>query len=130
MKQITVLVDNHPGAIADVTQVLADAQVNIETLDADGAEDHGVIILTVDHYDRALLALKDAAYQAISEDALVVRIEDRPGALAAIAARFKEANINLRSVHIIRRHETHALVAIVTENTDRARQLVRDELVS
>lgn len=130
MKQITVLVDNHAGVIADVTAVLAAARVNIETLDAGGVADHGVVNLTVDHYDRALLALKDGGYQAISEDALVVRLPDEPGAIARIATRFKEANINIRGMHIMRRMKTHSLVAIVTENTDAARELVRDVLVS
>lgn len=129
MKQITVVVSNAPGQLADVTQVLAAHDVNIEEINAERMDELGVITMAVDRYDDALRALSEAGYQAISQDALVIRIEDRPGALARIATRFKEAGINLRSMHIIHREDGASLVSIVTADNPRAEPLVRDVLV-
>lgn len=130
MKRITVIIDNRPGAVADVTSALAQRGVNIESLDVEGAEEKGVINLTVDRYDEALQALRDASFQAVSEDAIVIRLRDEPGAIARIAARFKEAGINIRSMHILSRDAELSLVSIVSDRRADAIELVKDEIVS
>ena len=130
MKQITIVAESSPGLLARVTEILAARGINVETLDAETVQDHGVMVLTVDRYDEALVALRDAGVAAVSEDAIVIRIVDEPGALARISRRFHDAGIRLRSVRIIRRREGYGLVALSTERTERALDLVRDVLIS
>ena len=103
--------------------------VNIETLSAEGVGDMAVTLLTVDKYDEALRALAKTPFQAISEDAIVVKLDDKPGELARIMRRFKDAQINLRSVRIIRRDQDKSIVAIATERTTEAMELVKDVMV-
>ena len=130
MKQITVVGEKDPGLLARVSEILAARDINIQTLNAETVEEHGIVIFTVDRYDEALAALRDAGVPAVSEDAIIIRIEDEPGALARISQRFHEAEIRLRSVRIIRRSEGHGLVALSTERTEQALDLVRDVLIS
>ena len=130
MKQITIVAESAPGLLAQASEILAARGINIETLDAGTVQDYGVVILTVDRYDEALAALRDAGLQAVSEDAIIIRIEDEPGALARISKRFHDAEIRLRSVRIIRRNEGYGLVALSTDRTEEALDLVRDVLVS
>ncbi|MGL4461477.1 MAG: ACT domain-containing protein [Planctomycetia bacterium] len=130
MKQITIVGADRPGMVAEVSAALAAAGVNIETLDGESLGATGVVLLTVDRYDAALRALADAGFTAVSEDALVVRLQDRPGELARITLRFKEAGVNLRSVRILHRADGWSLVAIAAERTAEAIDLVRDVLVS
>ena len=129
MNQIMIPIEDEPGAAADVVKVLGDAGINIETFNTRHEDDHNLLILTVDAYDRALQTLRDNGFDAISEDAIVVRIKDEPGALAKIFGRFKNASINLRSARIIRRNGDNSLVAIVPENHAEARELLRDLMV-
>lgn len=130
MKHITVLLDDPARGLAELTQALADRGVNIEDIDLGESDRAGVANLTVNRYDEALLALRDAGFRAVSEDALVIRLEDEPGALARVAVRFRDAGIGIRSMHILGRAGSSALVTIVSERPDDARQLVRDLLVS
>ena len=130
MKQITIVAESSAGLLTRVSEILAERGINIETLDAETVEDYGVVILTVDRYDEALAALRDAGVHAVSEDAIIIRITDEPGALARIARRFHDAGIPLRSVRIVRRNAGSGLVALSTERTEQALDLVRDELVS
>jgi hypothetical protein len=120
MKQIVVLTEDHPGILADLAEVLAGRGINIEELSGDAAQARGIVRLTVDRYDDALVALRDAGFQAVSEDALVLRLPDEPGALARVAARFRQENINVRSMRILRREGGHTLVALVTDEPARA----------
>ena len=130
MKQITIVAESAPGLLARVSEILADRGINIETLDAETIQDHGIVILTVDRYDEALVALRDAGVHAVSEDAIIIRIADEPGALAKISLRFHEAKIRVRSVRIISRGEGYGLVALSTERTEQALELVKDVLIS
>jgi hypothetical protein len=132
MKHLTVLLDSPSRTVADLAQALAGRGINIEDIDVQeaGPGQTGVVNLTVDRYDEALQALRDAGFRAVSEDALVIRLRDEPGALAKVAVRFKEAGIGIRSMHILGRAGSSALVSIVSERPEEAKPLVRELLVS
>jgi hypothetical protein len=130
MKEIMIVTQNRAGLLADISEILAARGINIETIDADELHDTAVVELTVDHYDEALQSLRDAGFHAITEDALLVRLKDEPGALAKVAHKFKEANIDLRSVRFIRRQQGYAYVAIATDRTDEARALIEEWVVN
>ena len=85
MKQITIVTEHSAGLLARISEILAANDINIESLDAETILDHGVAILTVDRYDEALAVLRDEGLPAVSEDAIVVRIADEPGALAKLS---------------------------------------------
>ena len=68
MKQLTVLVPNQPGQLAKISEALAARGVNIEDFDVESNGADGLISLTVDHYDDALRALRDAGFRAVTQD--------------------------------------------------------------
>lgn len=129
MKQINVITENQSGEVAAITSLLADLDINIEDLKVEKGEELGVITLSVDQYDAALRAIREAGFQAITQDALLVRLEDKPGALAQIATRFDVRDIDLRSMHIIQRYKGYAHVSIVTTNNQLATELLSDVMV-
>jgi len=130
MKQICIVSEERPNVIAEIIEVVGKVGANIETFDSEAIHGTVVAILTVDRYDDVLRALAQGGFDAISEDALLIRLDDRPGALAAIAQRFHEANIALRSVRIIRRARGSGIVALTTARTDEALALVKDVLIA
>jgi hypothetical protein len=130
MKQLTVLVPNQPGQLAKISEALAARDVNIEDFDVESNGADGLISLTVDKYDAALRALRDAGFRAVTQDTLLVRLEDKPGALAAIAVRLKNAGIDLRSMHIVRRTENVSIATLVTDNNARAAEILEDVLIT
>lgn len=130
MKQLTIVAPDRPGLVARVTEVLAAAGTNVESFDAGASGGTAVVALTVDRYDEALRALHTAGFEPVTEDAILVRLEDRPGALAEVARRFREAGIELRGLRIIRTAGGQTVAAIATERTAEAVALVRDILVA
>lgn len=130
MKQIIIISEDRPGVVAEISEAMASAGVNIETISAETIAGSGVTILTVDKYDDALRALAQTPFHAISEDAVVVQLDDHPGELARITRRLKDAQINLRSIRIIRREGGKSIVAIGTERTEQTMALLRDVLVT
>lgn len=128
MKQITVFVPDECGIAATITSLLAERGVNIEDLDIDAIADHGLIVLTVDLYDEALRVLRDHGFKAITQDALLIKLEDKPGALAVIAVRLKDAGLDLRSMHIHRRENGYAFASLVASDNQKAASILRDVL--
>ena len=130
MKQITIITKNRDGLTADIAAVLGDNNINIQSLDSEELEGTGVVTLTVDHYNRALHALRDSGWHAVTEDAFVIRVKDEPGALARVAKRFKDADIQVRSMRIIQHEGPWGMVAVSAEPIEAARDLVKDNLLS
>lgn len=119
MNRIIIMVKNEVGVIADISRTLADEGINIETISAEGINETGAITLTTDAYDEAIRALTNAGFKALSDDSLVLRLRDEPGSLARLAERFKDAGINIQSLHIVDRKAGHTIVALSVSADDR-----------
>lgn len=131
MKQITVNVENEVGIIAGVTNVLSNNGINILSLSTEVMDDSGVIFITTEDedHDKALWWLADAGYKAMTDETLVITMPDEPGALAKVANQFRDHGINIHSLHIINRAHGHTTVSLSTDDQDKARELVKDQLV-
>jgi hypothetical protein len=130
MKQITILSNSSEDVITSVTETLAMFGVNIESISGENYGDQAVVIVTVDNYYEALKAIhNDPDLQVMREDALLLKVKDEIGALARVSRRFADAHINIRSIRFVERHEDYALIAVSTERTKEALDLVKDILV-
>ena len=115
MKQITIITPaDRPGIVADIAERLAARGVNIVQMTASDDHVHGVVFLEAEPYDEALRALADSGYHAISEEVIGIRLKDQPGALARVAARFREPQINIVSMRFLRRDSGWATVILST----------------
>lgn len=124
MRSIRVVVPNRPGLLAELTEVLAASHIDIANIVVETEDAGAVVRMEVEDDDAALGALTDAGYHAVSDDVLLARIEDRPGSLASLSRRFADANLNIRSLHHVRRESGFALVAVSTDDNGRARELL------
>ena len=124
MNRIIVMARNEVGVIADISRTLANDGINIETMSAEGLDEKGVITLTTDAYDQALRALTNAGFKTVSDDSLILRLPDEPGALAKVAEKFKHAGVNIQSLHIVERQADHTIVALSADDRAKAETLV------
>ena len=121
MQRITVVVQNRPGLLAEITELLAATGLSISSIVADSVGTQGILHLEVEQADEALAVLTSAGYNAVSEDVLLARIEDRPGALAQLSRRLMEAQLDIRGLNMVQRNDGWAVVAIATNDNARAR---------
>lgn len=129
-RRIIVLVPHEPGSLSRVTQALGEANINIEDIDGRAIGELGVITLRTNDDDAALHAMLEHGIRAVTSDAIVFHLPDRPGALAGVSRTFYEHRINVRTIHIMHRIQGHAIVAVTTDDDDTARTLLdRDSLI-
>ena len=62
--RIVVMANNQVGVIADITTLLADAGINLESINTEVNNEQGTVILTTDNSDHTLYVLK-AGYKAV-----------------------------------------------------------------
>ena len=125
-ERIIIMEKNEVGVLAGITGALAEAGINVESINTQTAGDRGVVILTVDNTDHALSLLNQAGYKAVSDDAVVVRLRDEPGALAGLADQLRQAGINIQNLHILVRQEGFALVALTTNDRAATEAAIRE----
>lgn len=127
MRQITILSESDDDAISAVTSALAEAGINIHSITADHYGHQTVIHVTTDNEAGAIRVLQEnGCWQVMREDALLVRVTDKPGILARIARRFDEAGTPLRSIRFVERYDGHALIALTAKNTQTAHNLMKE----
>ena len=130
MEKITIITKDYHGLTADITSALGSNDINIESLDAKKIDDIGLVMLRVNQYDRALSVLRDAGWNAITEDSLLIRVKDEPGAIADLAKRFRDVNLHVSSIRIVQHHGDWGAIAVSAEPLEEARALVKHELLA
>ena len=119
--RIVVMAENQVGVIASIAGVLAQGGVNLNSISTENQGQQGLVIITTDRTDHALAILNEAGFKAVSDEAVLVQLPDRPGALASLAGELKDAGLNIRTFHIIDRREGYATAAVTTDDQTRAK---------
>jgi hypothetical protein len=98
---LTIYLDDRPGKVAAVGEVLGQAGINIEGGFALVVGGQGIMHVLVEDADAATRALQDADFEVReAQEVLVLELEDRPGALGEAARRVAEAGVNLNVFYV------------------------------
>ena len=97
--QLTLTLESKPGVLAKISQALAGAGVNITAICAAETAGRGKIRMVVSDPARAKEALTAAKLRCGEEPALMLTLEDRPGALARVAEKLAAAKINIKCAY-------------------------------
>jgi hypothetical protein len=98
-RDLTVVLEHRPGALARLAEATGKAGVNIEGGCGVTSDDRGVIHLLVEDAAAARRALDEAGLEVSDErDVLVIDLEDRAGSLGEVARRLVAAASFARDV--------------------------------
>ena len=129
MKQITVVVADKVGVLAELSYLLGKARVNIEALSAEVQGGKSVINLVVSDDRKAEMILKSNGYHVLAGEMLVVKIKDAPGALSEISKKLQKAKINIESIYLLTRGDGHSLDALMVDKPKKAKKVLSEYLV-
>ena len=95
MKQISVFVENKPGALYALTAVLAQGQIDMRALSLAETKDFGIVRLIVNDLYKATTLLKDAGYVHSLTPVVGVGIPGGPGGLNRVLQVLTDAKVNV-----------------------------------
>ena len=124
--QLSVALENVPGQLSRLCRVMAQAKVNIRGISVSDSADISTIRLVVSDPSAAKTALREAGLSCVSQEVLVVELEDKPGALEEVAARLGDAGLNV--LYIYGTGDVvggKARLVIRVDDVNRARQTLR-----
>ena len=99
VKQISIFLENKPGRLAEVTDVLAENGINLRALSLAEASDFGIVRIIVDDVYNASTVLKDADYAISINKVLAVTVSDTPGGLAKVIHVLGSNNVNVEYMY-------------------------------
>lgn len=127
-RQLVVAGQSKPGFLAQVVAVLAEAKVNIKAFSAPEVIGKGHLRILVSDLDKAKGALRSAKIKFRDETALVLSLENRPGALSDVAGVLRKARINIKCGYCTPSREgSRAIVVLTVSNTAKALTLLRGQ---
>ncbi|MEM3030377.1 MAG: ACT domain-containing protein [Candidatus Micrarchaeia archaeon] len=125
MRQITVLVENRVGALADVTEALGASGVNIKSISAQGSGNEGVIRLITEDERTAVNALEKAGFRVSVGDVMTIKLRHRPGELAKIARKLARAGVNIECIYQLSSDRESAELVLKPDSIENATRALR-----
>jgi hypothetical protein len=98
LKEFDVSLENRPGSLADLCDMMAQAAVNIKAIATNGG--HSARLVTSDETTTREVLTK-ARLPWSEADVLQIRLTDRPGELAKISRMLAKEKINVDSVYLL-----------------------------
>ena len=115
LEEIIVSVDDEPGVLATIGELLGEENVNIEALAATSYNGRSVIHLVVDDGEDAAELLKANGFKVEgARQVMAATLDDRPGELGRYCRRLSNSGINISAVYVARRGsgETELIFAV------------------
>ena len=95
IKQISVFLENKPGALYAMTGVLAQNKIDMRAFSLAETSDFGIARVIVDDVYKTTTVLKDAGYVHNVTPVLGVAIPDVPGGLNKVLPGLTDAKVNV-----------------------------------
>ncbi|MCI8297255.1 MAG: ACT domain-containing protein [Lachnospiraceae bacterium] len=99
--QISVFLENRAGQLADITRILAEAQVNMRALSIAETTDYGVLRLIVDDAPKASSVLLGEGFILTMTPVVGVAVPDRPGGLGQVLSVISQAGIDVEYMYSV-----------------------------
>ena len=129
MKDIMIISKDRKGLVAEITELLGYNKINIDSINARSEKGIAEIRLSTSDNDRSLSVLNAAEFKAVSDDNILVRVDDAPGTLGQISRTLSENNIDIRGISMIEQNQGFNIVSITTDDDANTRQVLKDVLM-
>lgn len=128
IKQISVFLENKPGRLERMTEVLSKANVDIRALSLAETKDFGIVRMIVDNVPGTVNILRDNDYIASMTPVIAVQIPDVVGGLNKVLSVLTAAGINLEYMYasLAGKASDKAYMILRLENIPRAEEALRD----
>ena len=114
IKQLSVFLENRSGRLAELTEILGEAGVNLSALSIAETSDFGIIRMIVSDPETGLSVLKENNFSVSLTDVICLKTPNQPGALAETLDVLSEAGISVEYMYAFA-IEDEAFVVIRTE---------------
>lgn len=101
IEQISVFLENHPGALREMTELLGNAGIDLLALSVADTQNFGIIRLIISSGDtgNALKLLRDNGYIAKINHVICAEVPDRPLGLCELLGIVEKADLSVEYMY-------------------------------
>ncbi|MFH0813698.1 MAG: ACT domain-containing protein [Pseudomonadota bacterium] len=131
IKQVTVQVENKPGKLSTISELLGEEHVNIRGIALSETADFSVVRFIADFPEKAYNVLSSHNFMARITQVIAVEVPDHPGGLNAILKPFRENNINVHYLyaHLGKKHNNPIIIFRV-DDEEKALEVLKKNWVT
>lgn len=131
VKQISVSLDNTPGQLLTVSELLGAEGINIRAISVAETSDIATVRFVTDDPGKTMNVLKSHGYSLRETDVIALEVPDHPGGLRAVLKPLRSAGINVLYLYpYLGRGETgQAIVIVGVDQTEKAVQALKQNWV-
>lgn len=116
-RQLTVSLQNQPGALAEISRVLASGGCSIQALCVIDNVEQGVVRLLIDDPATGKNLLEQEGFYVVEAEVFAVNLTDRRGKLAAVTRALAAAKLNIDYAYSTVDHQgAHTLLVMKIAN--------------
>jgi len=131
VQQISIFLENRVGRLQEVTDLLAENDINIRALSLADTSDFGILRLIVNKPEQTIRMLREGGFTVRENEVIAVEVEDRPGGLARTLELFSRAGISVEYMYaFVERKTDHAVMIFRVESIPRAVKTLQDAGIS
>jgi hypothetical protein len=121
VKQLSVFLENKPGALRRPIKMLADKGYNILTLSLADTQQFGILRLLVREWEKAGQLLQKEGFVVKVSEVVAIEVPDKPGELAEILSVLEKEKINVEYLYgFTLKAQGKGLLAFRFDDPDRA----------
>lgn len=120
IEQLSIFLENKTGHLAEVTEVLASASINIRALSLADTSDFGILRLIVNNHEKAKAILKEAGFTVGLTNVVAVEVPHAPGGLNAILQMLGKKGIDVEYMYAFLQKDDNAILIFRFNRLDAA----------
>jgi len=125
LEQVSVFVENKPGALSEITTSLADEGIDLKAFTVADKSEFGVLRFLSDSPKKALELLKNNGWVASITPVVAVKMVDKPGSLAKVLKMFADEAVQVAYLYaFVAQEEGRAYVVFRVEDPEGAIKLL------
>lgn len=125
IRQISVFIENRPGRLLEVLNLLGGSSINVKALSLADSSDFGIVRLIVKGTDEAVALLKSNGFTLSVTNTIACVVEDKPGSLAQILKLLSDNNVNIEYMYgFTSPIEDKAVMVLRVSDIDEAQKLL------
>jgi hypothetical protein len=127
-EQINIFVDNKPGRLSRITQILSENDINIRAIVINDREQFGIIKVLADNPKKAHHALSTSGFACALKQVLAVVVDDKPGGLHSLTQHLSDCGINIiDSYGFVIDSRKEAVLCIEVKEYEKTRKNLEDK---
>lgn len=125
LKQISIKLENTPGIIYEITEALAEENINLHALTISESAGHGIIRLLCSDVKKARQILMNKHIVATIEEVISVNVPDTPGGLTVVLKPLFEQHVNIDYMYAFSKEDGQAVTVFQFSDNEKAMKILK-----